>query len=227
MPITRYWHAGGHPCSHPLHFQMEHDRTHVKCVVVGDGGVGKSCLLLRHMTNSCRGEYIPTIFDNYSAHVTVGGENISLELYDTSGQPTYASVRPMSYPQTDVILVCFSLVTPASLQHVQELWIPEIGQHCPDIPYLLVGMKCDLRPMIAECPEESIRRGLEVVPSSSGSAMRRAIGARPYVECSAKMNINMKDVFERAVRVVLAGRPPRQPAAASSESRRSKLPSFL
>lgn len=64
---------------------------------------------------------------------------VSLGLWDTAGQEDYDRLRPLSYPQTDVFLICFSVASPSSFENVTSKWYPEIKHHCPDAPIILVG----------------------------------------------------------------------------------------
>lgn len=74
----------------------------------------------------------------------VDDEPYTLGLFDTSGLDNFDRLRPLSYPQTDVFLVCFSVVEPKSLENVREKWVPEIVHHCKRTTFLLVGTKIDL-----------------------------------------------------------------------------------
>uniref|UniRef100_A0A9L0SJD4 Ras homolog family member Q n=1 Tax=Equus caballus TaxID=9796 RepID=A0A9L0SJD4_HORSE len=117
----------------------------LKCVVVGDGAVGKTCLLMSYANDAFPEEYVPTVFDHYAVSVTVGGKQYLLGLYDTAGQEDYDRLRPLSYPMTDVFLICFSVVNPASFQNVKEEWVPELKEYAPNVPFLLIGTQIDLR----------------------------------------------------------------------------------
>jgi small GTP-binding protein len=176
---------------------------YIKCVVVGDGAVGKTSLLLSYTTNAFPGDYLPTVFDNYSANLMVENQQINLQLWDTAGQEEYRKLRPLSYPETDLFIVCFSLVSPASLENVQNIWIPELKEYCPKTPYILVGMKSDLRDTVSQHPDEFKSKCMEPVSSSRGEEMQKVIKAQKYIECSARIQYHMKEVFEEAIKIVL------------------------
>nr|XP_027206155.1 ras-related protein Rac1-like [Dermatophagoides pteronyssinus] len=174
----------------------------VKCVVVGDGTVGKTCMLISFTTDSFPGEYVPTVFDNYSSLITCNGETVSLGLWDTAGQEDYDRLRPLSYPQTDIFLVCFSVVSPPSLENVAVKWVPEIRHHCNDVPIILVGTKIDLRDD-RETLSQLAQYGQCPIRREQGQKMASKIKAIKYLECSALTQRGLKQIFEEAVRCIV------------------------
>ena len=86
----------------------------IKCVLVGDLTVGKTCLLESYKSGAYQEPYPKMCLDNYSANLIVDECQVNLGLWDTVAQEDYDRLRPLSYPQTDVFLVCFSVVDPSS-----------------------------------------------------------------------------------------------------------------
>lgn len=116
-------------------------------------------------------------------------------LFDTAGQEDYDRLRPLSYPQTDVFLVCFSVTSPASFENVREKWFPEVHHHCPGVPCLIVGTQVDLRDdqqVVAKLAKQK----MSPVKREDGERMARELGAVKYVECSALTQFKLKDVFD-------------------------------
>eukprot|EP01084_Bolivina_argentea_P193360 331740_1 len=174
----------------------------IKIVVVGDGAVGKTCLLISYTSDTFPGEYIPTVFDNYAANVMVDGKPICLGLWDTAGQEDYDRLRPLGYPNTDLFLICFSVVDPTSYQNIELKWVPELKRHAAGVPFIVVGTKLDLRNDPKTIRVLAQRRQQ---PITYNEAQRRAgeLGALCYVECSALTQDGLKEVFHKAIVCVL------------------------
>ena len=129
-----------------------------------------------------------------SAH-RIGDEPYTLGLFDTAGQEDYDRLRPLSYPQTDVFLVCFSVTSPASFENVREKWFPEVHHHCPGVPCLIVGTQTDLRDDL-QVREKLSKQKMQPVRKEDGERMAKDLGAVKYVECSALTQYKLKDVFD-------------------------------
>lgn len=129
----------------------------------------------------------------------------NVEHVHSAGQEDYDRLRPLSYPQTDVFLVCFSVTSPASFENVKEKWFPEVHHHCPGVPCLIVGTQVDLRDDAAVC-EKLAKQKQRPVQHDAGEKLARELGAVKYVECSALTQKGLKNVFDEAI--VAALEPP-------------------
>ena len=163
------------------------------------------------------------MFDNYSANIMLDGKTVSLSLWDTAGQEDYDRLRPLSYAQTDVFLVCFSLMSPTSFENIPIKWVPEIRNHQPNTPIILVGLKLDLKEDGAAVQRLRERRMArlqfiyiffhfslnikkkEPVSYERGMARAKEIGAIKYIECSALTQKNLKVLFDEAIRGGMGG----------------------
>jgi len=179
----------------------------MKLVVVGDGAVGKTCLLISYANNRFPEEYVPTVFDNYVVNLTAGDDTIELGLWDTAGQEEYDRLRPLSYANANVFLICFSVVNPTSFENVTSKWYPEVQHFCPNIPIILVGTKFDLR-----SDEKTISKlkegGQQPISQEQGEDLAKKLKAVKFIECSAFTGHNLKLVFDEAVKAVLFGKKP-------------------
>lgn len=176
-------------------------QENIKLVVVGDGAVGKTCLLISYSMNAFPQEYVPTVFENYMANTTYNGEPLSISLWDTAGQEEYDRLRPLSYPDTQVLLLCFSVISPASYENVRLKWIPELRQHCPNVPVCLVATKLDMR-TDPKTVEELAQKDMKPLTKADGTKLAKEIGASRYYECSALSRQGLTEVFDGAVDAV-------------------------
>ena len=172
-----------------------------KSVIVGDHACGKTTLYIV-FTKDQFPEYVPTTFEDYVADYEVDNKQIEMALWDTAGHEDYDRLRPLSYPDTDVILMCFSIVSPDSLENIPEKWTPEAKNLCPNVPIILVGTKKDLRNDNSTIKELG-KMKQEPVKPEEGRTMAEKINAFAYLECSAKSKEGVREVFETAARAAL------------------------
>jgi len=175
----------------------------VKLVVVGDGAVGKTSLLIRYATGEFPNEYVPTVFENYTAQMKREHDVILLHLWDTAGQEDYDRLRPLSYPGADVVLLCFSTISQASYDAIKEKWAPEVHHFIPNIPHLLIGTKIDLREEKHPDPNSG---KYEPISLEQAQKLANEIGAVRYMEVSSKTGKGVQEVYTEAVQLVLKER---------------------
>lgn len=176
--------------------------TRVKCVLVGDGAIGKTSLVVSYTTNGYPTEYVPTAFDNYSVVVTVDNQPVRIQLCDTAGQDDFDSLRPLCYPGTDVFLLCFSTVSPTSFHNIVDKWLPEIRTFSVKTPVILVGTQSDLRNDVKVLIELA-KYNDQPVLEEEGKRLANQMGALCYIECSALTQQNLKEVFDTALLAAL------------------------
>ncbi|KAK2520546.1 hypothetical protein Q9966_013470 [Columba livia] len=174
----------------------------VKAVVVGDGGCGKTSLLVAFARGDFPKVYVPTVFEKYTASLQVGGKPVKIHLWDTAGQEDYDRLRPLSYSDTNVVLICFDVTSPNTFDNILTKWYPEVNHFCRGVPVLLVGCKTDLR-RDREVLQKLREGHLEPISYQQGEAMARQVHAVSYLECSARYQENVGDIFAVACSAAL------------------------
>ena len=156
--------------------------------------MGKTCLLYTYVHDTFPNDWIPTVSESYVKNSMWNGKAIGLALWDTAGHEEYDRLRPLSYPQTDVFLLCFAVNNRESFNHIKSKWIDEITLHCEASPYLLVGLKSDLN--VEETKEDIVTR-------EEAEELAKEIDAYKYVQVSAMNGVNVRNTFDEAIAAVM------------------------
>ncbi|KAJ3166040.1 GTP-binding protein Rho1 [Geranomyces variabilis] len=177
-----------------------------KLVIVGDGTAGKTSLLMVQSGQPFPEEYVPTIFENYITKVPIKDSVYELSLWDTAGQEDYDRLRPLSYPDTDVVLLAFSVVDRNAFGSIKEKWLPETVHFLPHVPRILVGCKSDLRSDQATL-DRLARKGETPVSPEEGHKLAQEISKElsakvPYFETSARTQEGVAELFAAAAKLV-------------------------
>ncbi|KAI0427775.1 putative RHO3 protein [Xylaria sp. FL1042] len=187
-----------------------------KLVLLGDGACGKTSLLNVFTRGYFPTVYEPTVFENYVHDIFVDNVHIELSLWDTAGQEEFDRLRSLSYDNTDVVVLCFSVDSKDSLENVESKWIGEIQENCPGVKLVLVALKCDLRENTEEEEEGGAsaagadgthREKKPMIEYNQGLDVARRIKAMRYLECSAMRNRGVNEAFTEAARVALSVKP--------------------
>jgi len=176
----------------------EVDSSNLKLVVVGDGAVGKTSLLYVYNNGEFPEEYVPTVFENVAKAATFKGKSVTLRLYDTAGQEEYDRLRPLSYPGTNIVLLCFSVAQRSTFDSISSKWAPEVRHYLPRTPTILVGLKTDIR----DSDDGKRPVDFDPVKKEEGDDLAKKIGAVVYMESSAKKEKGVSEIFEKAMNIV-------------------------
>ena len=178
--------------------------SEIKVIVIGDTNVGKTCLLVTYTTNCFPDTYVPTVFDNYSAPISVNNKTIQMNLWDTSGSDDLDEMRPLSYSEKDCFMIFFSVADEESFERIKNKWVPEIQANCgkDDPKIVLVGTKSDIRGNQSAI-DTLKKQGKELVKKESIEAMKKEVGAFATCECSAITQSGLKELFEIIAKVSL------------------------
>ncbi|KAL3468606.1 ras family-domain-containing protein [Aspergillus heterothallicus] len=170
-------------------------------VVLGAGGVGKSCLTAQFVQNVWIESYDPTIEDSYRKHIEVDGRQCILEILDTAGTEQFTAMRELYMKQGQGFLLVFSITSMSSLNELSELREQIIRiKDDENVPIVIVGNKSDL--------EED-----RAVPRARAFALSQSWGSAPYYETSARRRANVNEVFIDLCRQII-----RKDAQSSSTS---------
>jgi len=175
----------------------------IKIVTVGDDGVGKTSMLIAYASNQFPNEYVPTVMDDYTANVDFHGKQVSIALWDTTGKDEHSKLRPLSYPKTNVFILCYSVDNTSSLENLHKKWKPEISSHCPGIPFIVVCTKTDLRdnPQFREMM--MTKDGEEGGTFAMGKKVADEMKAGNFLEVSAMKGVGVKEVINAAIAQVV------------------------
>jgi len=162
-----------------------------KVIMVGSGGVGKSALTLQFMYDEFVEDYEPTKADSYRKKILLDGEDVQIDILDTAGQEDYAAIRDNYFRSGEGFLCIFSITEEESFQATQEFREQILRvKNDENIPFLLVGNKCDL---------EDRRK----VSFQEANDRAKQWGV-PYVETSAKTREHVDKVFFDLMREIRA-----------------------
>ncbi|KAI6235853.1 Ras family protein [Aphelenchoides besseyi] len=174
-----------------------------KILLIGNSGVGKSCLLVRFADDTFHGNgtYITTIGVDFKIRtINVNGKRIKLQIWDTAGQERFRTITSTYYRGTHGVIVVYDITSADSFRSIKR-WLDEIAQNCTNVPTILVGNKSD-------------RTSDRVILAEDGKMYAETMSI-PFYETSAREGNNVELIFSDLARIVLESGPPADTARRS------------
>ena len=166
----------------------------IKCFIVGDEGVGKASLFDAFTISGSLTD--PRfVFDNAIYNMIYENTPISIEFWNAYTKEYMDFWISSQFPQTDIFLVCFSVVDEQSLENVSKIWEPKIRQYSSNPFLILIGCKCDLKNKYFQNDQKIIEEGLKPIPTSKCFEMKDTINAHDYIECSAYCQTGLETIL--------------------------------
>jgi Ras-related C3 botulinum toxin substrate 1 len=190
---------------------------HIKIVLVGDGPVHKEFLLVSYAKIAFPDAVKDETGQTASGTVVFEDTQIDLELFTGPDVEVSEETRHGLYRDTDVFVLCFSLVSEFSFEHIRDQWVPELKKFCPLAPSVLVGTARERRDNFKEHEDEYRSKGWYPISTEKAEELRTTINAQFYIECSSQFEDHAKEVFETAIKVALHPPPPPPPPAKVEE----------
>jgi len=189
----------------------------VTVVTVGDTAVGKTALIQRFCNDAFPQSHTATSFSRYQKESVVAGRRVEYTVWDTSGLRGPCTSRTLAYREADVFLLCYRISDPSSLFSAINHWVPELRNHAPSTPILLVGCASDER--------KGTGRTGAIVSSQQALAMSQQVEAVMYVETSAMTSARgVASVMEVAALASLGQFSPHPTSVARLQMPPSPLP---
>ena len=181
------------------------DDISIKVTCIGNGTVGKTCMIMSYVFKQFPPEYIPLVFNqnDYGQDIKILSDGYEFELnWQDTGHGEYERIHIMNhYPGTDILLICFSIISKSSMERVKEKWIKHREMYMTDVPFILIGTKIDLR-----YDEDVIQKVGHVVTHQQGQELAAEIGADEYMECSALKQKGLDKIMEAICKLYLKSR---------------------
>ena len=174
----------------------------IKIAVIGEGAVGKTSLLTTYLTNAFPDEYLPHMLYDCSKEIYINDNKVNLIMLDYQFCDLSLKQDKLLFEGTQIFLICFSIDYIYSLKKVKKSWIPDKKAEFPDVPFILVGMKSDLRDKDNSNNYQNNFYKEDLISKETAENMAKKTGAVCYIECSSKNSININYLFERAIEIV-------------------------